>query len=91
MSTTSDLITAAVLFGPGIALSIPILISQRGAKADSEAIQTVLAFSAAERAAALQNEDGPTPPHGGEPAPVPAPATVERLATVINFPTSTAA
>jgi len=91
VSTTSDLITAAVLFGPGALLSIPVIASQRGAKADSAGVQAVLALSAYERAAALADaeQDAPAPPDGGEPMPEPTPAP--RLATVIDFPTRRAA
>ncbi|WP_030271299.1 hypothetical protein [Streptomyces sp. NRRL B-24484] len=92
MSTTSDLITAAVLFGPGALLSIPVIASQRGARADSERVQAVLALSAYERAAALAEteQDAPAPPDGGEPiTPVTEPA--QRLATVIDFPARHAA
>ncbi|MFB7617164.1 hypothetical protein [Kitasatospora sp. NPDC056181] len=85
MSTTTDAITAAVLFGPGLALAVPVLISQRGAKTDSAAVQRVLAESAAERAARAAT-DSAAPPDGGEGAPALADGQPARLATVLPFP-----
>ncbi|GAA4859702.1 hypothetical protein [Kitasatospora terrestris] len=90
MSTTSDLITAAVLFGPGALLSIPVIASQRDAKADSARVQAVLAHSAYERAVLADTEDAaPIPPDGGQPAP--APTEAPRLAAVIDLDTRRAA
>ncbi|MFC5664103.1 hypothetical protein ACFP3U_14055 [Kitasatospora misakiensis] len=90
MSTTTDAITAAVLFGPGAVLGAAALISQRGAKTESAAVRQVLAESAAERAARAATTDT-APPDGGEPLPVPAvteqPA---RLATIHQFPGASA-
>ncbi|WP_033222227.1 hypothetical protein [Kitasatospora phosalacinea] len=93
MSTTANAIIAAVLFGPGIAGAAAYAHSIRGWREDSAAIQTVLAISAYERAAALAEQDGdvPAPPDGGEPAPAPAAESVPRLATVIDFPARRAA
>ncbi|BFV58720.1 hypothetical protein KCMC57_up38240 [Kitasatospora sp. CMC57] len=88
MSTTSDLVTAAVLFGPGTALAAVVLPSLRKSRADSAAVLLVLAESAAARAAAALEESGPTPPTGREPAPETAPAPTVRLATVLAFPTT---
>ncbi|MGW4894415.1 hypothetical protein ACWEQL_19400 [Kitasatospora sp. NPDC004240] len=85
MSTTTDLITAAVLFGPGIAGAAAIAHTWRGAATDSAAIQQVLAESAAERAARVA-VDGAAPPDGGEGAPAPVAEQAARLATVIPFP-----
>ncbi|MFG2903950.1 hypothetical protein ACGF13_02605 [Kitasatospora sp. NPDC048286] len=86
MSTTSDLITAAVLIGPGALLSIPVLASQRGAAADSATVRRALAASAAERAARTTATDT-APPDGGEGAPAPtAAAPAVRLATVHQLP-----
>ncbi|GAA1092096.1 hypothetical protein [Kitasatospora arboriphila] len=83
---TADLVTAAVLFGPGIAGTAAYLTTQRGWRTDSAAVRTVLAESAAARAAA----DNGTPPRGGEPAPdTTAAAEPVRLATVLPFPTTT--
>ncbi|MFJ7910027.1 hypothetical protein [Kitasatospora sp. NPDC096204] len=84
MSTTTDAITAAVLFGPGVVLGAAVLISQRGARADSTAVQQVLAESAAERATRTARTDT-APPDGGEGAPAPTTAPV-RLATILAFP-----
>ncbi|MFF1909691.1 hypothetical protein [Kitasatospora sp. NPDC058218] len=91
MSTTTDLAVAAVLFGPGLAAAVPVLLSQRGARTDSAAIQQVLAESAAERATRATTGDGQAPPDGGEPAPTPAAEPVVRLATVLPFRTRAAA
>ncbi|MFF1868025.1 hypothetical protein [Kitasatospora herbaricolor] len=87
MSTTTDLVTAAVLFGPFVAGSAACAWSLRGAASDSAAVRTVLADHAAERATA--GEDGGTDPDR-EPAPeaTRAPAPAVRLATVLPFPTT---
>ncbi|MFD8706120.1 hypothetical protein ACFV1W_26540 [Kitasatospora sp. NPDC059648] len=85
MSTTSDLVTAAVLMAPGAILSIPIVLSQRGARTDSAAVMQVLAESAAERAARTAATDI-APPDGGEGIPTPASETPIRLAAVLPFP-----
>lgn len=88
MSTTTDILTAAVLFGPGLTGAAAYAVSMRGYRTDSAAIRQVLAESAAERAAkAAADLDGGTPPQGGEPAPAPASAPSAHLATVIDFPT----
>ncbi|MFG3050178.1 hypothetical protein ACGFZP_04360 [Kitasatospora sp. NPDC048239] len=84
MSTTTDAITAAVLFGPGAVLGAAALISQRGHRTDSAAIRTVLAESAAERA--NRAADSAAPPDGGEGAPAPATEQPASLATVLPFP-----
>ncbi|MEV8096045.1 hypothetical protein [Kitasatospora sp. NPDC085879] len=81
---TADLVTAAVLFDPGIAGTAAYLHTQRGWRTDSAAVRTVLAESAAHRAAA----DNGTPPQGGEPAPEAAPVEPVQLATVLPFPTT---
>ncbi|GAA1186884.1 hypothetical protein F4556_003620 [Kitasatospora gansuensis] len=86
MSTTADLVTAAVLFGPGTALAAAVLPSIRRSRIDSAAVHLVLAESAAARAAAALEQDGPTPPTDREPAPETAPAPTARLATVLPFP-----
>ncbi|TYC71346.1 hypothetical protein [Streptomyces sp. CB01881] len=85
MSTTTDILTAAGLLGPGIALAVPVLISQRGAKTDSAAVKQVLAESAAERAARAVT-DSAAPPDGGEGAPTLTDRQPARLATVLPFP-----
>ncbi|MFF4821229.1 hypothetical protein ACFY2K_42375 [Kitasatospora sp. NPDC001309] len=85
MSTTSDLITAAVLMAPGAILSIPVVLSQRGAHADSATVQQALAASAAERAARTAATDT-APPDGGEDIPTPATNAPLRLAAVLPFP-----
>ncbi|MFF2749503.1 hypothetical protein ACFVVA_28675 [Kitasatospora sp. NPDC058048] len=86
MSTTSDLITAAVLIAPGAILSIPVLASQRGAHADSTTVRRALAAPAAERAARTTATSDAAPPDGGDGAPAPAVTTPARLATVLAFP-----
>ena len=86
MSTTSNLITAAVLFGPGLTGGAAVLRSQRGWRTDAAAVATVLAESAAERAAATDAGQHPVPPQGGEPAPDTVPAPVVHLAVVLDFP-----
>lgn len=86
MSTTTDLVTAAVLFGPGLAGAAAIAYTWRGASTDSAAVRQVLAESAAERAARATVTDGAVPPDGGEGAPTPAAEQPARLATVIPFP-----
>ncbi|MEU3494439.1 hypothetical protein ABZ747_13230 [Kitasatospora cineracea] len=92
MSTTANAVIAAVLFGPGIAGAAAYAHSIRGWREDSAATQTVLAISAAERAAALAEQDDiPAPPDGGEPTPAPVPEPAPRLATVIDFPARSAA
>ncbi|MET8627732.1 hypothetical protein ABZW30_28975 [Kitasatospora sp. NPDC004669] len=85
MSTTSDLITAVVLMAPGAILSVPVVLSQRGARADSAAVQQALAASAAERAARTAAPET-APPDGGEGAPAPDTDAPLRLATVLPFP-----
>ncbi|MFD8319151.1 hypothetical protein [Kitasatospora purpeofusca] len=86
MSTTTDAITAAVLFGPGAVLGACHLVSRRGDKSDSAAVRQVLAESAAERATRTAGSDT-APPDGGEGAPTPAHAEQPvRLATVHQFP-----
>ncbi|MGW6916681.1 hypothetical protein ACWGB8_23070 [Kitasatospora sp. NPDC054939] len=82
MSTTTDLITAAALFGPGLAGAAAIARTWRGANDDSTVIQRVLAESAAARAARPTT----APPDGGEGAPAPTAEQPARLATVIPFP-----
>ncbi|MEV7121821.1 hypothetical protein [Kitasatospora griseola] len=87
---TSDLVTAAVLFGPGTLALIPHLASQRASRADSARVNAVLDLSAHDRAtAAEQNDETPAPPDGGEPLLHPAPvihlAPVERLAPVVDL------
>ncbi|MFJ6617421.1 hypothetical protein ACIQOW_07560 [Kitasatospora sp. NPDC091335] len=87
MSTTSDLIAAAVLIGPGALLSIPIVASQRGAAADSATVRRALAASAADRAARTTATGDAAPPDGGEPVTTPATtAPAIRLATVHQLP-----
>ncbi|MFF2616384.1 hypothetical protein [Kitasatospora sp. NPDC058046] len=86
MSTTSDLITAAVLIGPGALLSLPIVASQRGAHADSATVRRALAASAADRAARTTVTGEAAPPDGGEGAPAPAATAPVRLATVHRLP-----
>ncbi|MDH6705332.1 hypothetical protein P3T27_002042 [Kitasatospora sp. MAA19] len=88
MSTTSDLITTAVLIAPGALLSIPVAISQRGARADSAAVRQALAASAAERAARTTATTETAPPDGGEGAPAPAVEAAARLATVHQLPSA---
>lgn len=91
MSTT-DLAIATALFGPGIAAGIAYARSLRGWREDSDAIQTVLALSAAERAAALLDDaDAPAPPDGGQPTPNPVAEIGPRLAAVIGLDTRRAA
>ncbi|MET9177781.1 hypothetical protein ABZX88_06085 [Kitasatospora aureofaciens] len=85
MSTTSDIITAAVLFGPGVILSVPVVLSQRGAHADSNSVHQALAASAAERAARTAATET-APPDGGEGAPTPVTEAPVRLAAVLPFP-----
>ncbi|KIQ62911.1 hypothetical protein TR51_28915 [Kitasatospora griseola] len=92
MSITANALIATVLFGPGIAGAAAYAYSIRGWREDSAALHTVLAISAAERAAALAEaeQDTPAPPDGGEPAPAPV-VEPARLAAVIDFPTRRAA
>ncbi|MEV6208660.1 hypothetical protein [Kitasatospora sp. NPDC051914] len=79
---TTDLVTAAVLFGPGLAGTAAYLHTQRGWRTDTAAVRTVLAESATARAA-----EGGLPPQGGEPAPdTTETAEPVRLATVLPFP-----
>lgn len=85
MSTTSDLITAALLMAPGAILSIPVALSQRGSHADSSSVQQALAASAAERAARAAATET-APPDGGEGIPAPASEAPVRLAVVLQFP-----
>ncbi|MEU8512057.1 hypothetical protein AB0C76_10770 [Kitasatospora sp. NPDC048722] len=85
MSTPADIVTAALL-GTGAALSAAILISQRGARAESAAVMQVLAESAAERAARAAAGTDTAPPDGGEGAPAPAAEQPAQLATVHAFP-----
>ncbi|MFI9269816.1 hypothetical protein ACIGXM_03725 [Kitasatospora sp. NPDC052896] len=87
MSTTPDLITAAVLFGPETVIAGAIAWTWRGSRSDSAAVCQVLADSAAERAATQATDGGGTPPGDREPAPEPAPAPVMRLATVTDLTT----
>ncbi|MFJ5922730.1 hypothetical protein ACIQF6_08995 [Kitasatospora sp. NPDC092948] len=86
---TSDLVTAAVLFGPGTLALIPHLASQRASRAHSARVNAVLAHSAHERAQAEQDDETPAPPDGGEPLPHLAPVVplvpVERLAPVVDL------
>ncbi|WP_035800532.1 hypothetical protein [Kitasatospora mediocidica] len=88
MSATTDLVTAAVLFGPGAVGLAVYAVATRGDSAQSAAVMRMLDESAAERA--VQLTDGPegTPPGDREPAPEAAPAPAVRLATVIDFPTA---
>ncbi|MET8539200.1 hypothetical protein ABZW03_00865 [Kitasatospora sp. NPDC004799] len=89
MSTTTDLIAAAVLIGPGVLLSLPIVASQRGATADSATVHRALAASAAERAARTTDTGDAAPPDGGEGAPAPATAApAARLAAVHQLPSA---
>lgn len=83
MSTTTDLVAAAVLFGPGTLAAIPVVLSQRGSRADSARVRAVLDLSAHERALAAEQDDTATPPDGGEP--LPEPATVVDLAPVVDL------
>ncbi|MFD7642317.1 hypothetical protein ACFV4P_16845 [Kitasatospora sp. NPDC059795] len=86
---TSDLVTAAVLFGPGTLALIPHLASQRASRADSARVNAVLDLSAHDRAHTKQETGTPAPPDGGEPLPQQAPvvhlAPVERLAPVVDL------
>ncbi|MEU1419529.1 hypothetical protein [Kitasatospora sp. NPDC005751] len=82
MSTTTDAIAVALLMTPGAVLGAAALISQRGARTDSAAVQLVLAESAAERAA----RQDIAPPDGGEGAPAPTTERPAGLATVLAFP-----
>ncbi|MFJ1753854.1 hypothetical protein [Kitasatospora sp. NPDC088134] len=82
MSTATDLITAAVLFGPGTLAGAAYALSIRGAAAETAGVRAVLALSAHERAQAEQDGTA-TPPGGGQPLPEPTP--VVRLAPVINL------
>jgi hypothetical protein len=82
--STADLVTAAMLLGPGIAGTAAYLTGQRGWRTDAAAVETVLAESAHARAAA---GDG-VPPQGGEPAPDTSPIEPVRLAAVLPFPTA---
>ncbi|GAA2810121.1 hypothetical protein GCM10010441_38460 [Kitasatospora paracochleata] len=92
MSITANAIIATILFGPGILGGAAYARSLRGAKADSDAIRTVLAISAYERAlAAAEQDENPGPPDGGEPTPAPEAEPTQQLATVIDFPTRRAA
>ncbi|WP_327073814.1 hypothetical protein OG196_22980 [Kitasatospora purpeofusca] len=86
MSTTTDLVTAAALFGPGAVLGVAHLVSRRGDKTDSAAVRTVLAESAAARATRPAAGPDTAPPDGGEGAPAPAAGQPVRLATVVPFP-----
>ncbi|GGV04284.1 hypothetical protein GCM10010495_15000 [Kitasatospora herbaricolor] len=88
MSTTTDLVAAAVLFGPFVAGSAACAWSLRGHASDSAAVRQVLADHAAERAASGEDGGGTDPDR--EPAPDTVPAPVARLATVLPFPTTTA-
>ncbi|PBC78929.1 hypothetical protein BX265_3721 [Streptomyces sp. TLI_235] len=83
-----DLIAAAVLLTPAALGGVALGATWRASATDSEAVRTVLAESAAERAArAADAEEGGTPPPAREPAPRPAAeAAPARLAAVIEFP-----
>ncbi|MFD5436619.1 hypothetical protein ACFWJ4_31275 [Kitasatospora sp. NPDC127067] len=87
MSTTTDAITAAILFGPGAIVGAAALITQHRGRTDSAAVHRVLAESAAERANRTTGPDT-APPDGGEGAPAPAAEQPARLATVHQFPSS---
>ncbi|GGQ89521.1 hypothetical protein [Kitasatospora griseola] len=83
---TSDLVTAAALFGPGTLALIPHLASQRASRADSARVNAVLDLSAHERAQTDQETGTPVPPNGGEPLPQPVQlAPVQRLAPVVQL------
>ncbi|MFJ8625839.1 hypothetical protein ACIRD3_23745 [Kitasatospora sp. NPDC093550] len=85
MSTTTDALVTATLIAPGAILTAAALITQHRGKADSAAVNQVLAASAAERAARAATTDT-APPDGGEGAPAPAvTAPAARLATVLPF------
>lgn len=88
---TTDIITAAILFGPGVAGLTAYALTVRGAAAESAAVLRMLADSAAERAAAQLADGSGGTPGDREPAPEQAPAPVVHLATVIDFPTRQAA
>ncbi|MET9176747.1 hypothetical protein ABZX88_00730 [Kitasatospora aureofaciens] len=90
MSTTTDAITAAVLFGPGAVLASAALITQHRGRTDSAAVLQVLAESAAERANRAAAGTDTAPPDGGEGAPAPVTEIPARLATVHEFPTARA-
>ncbi|KJY38127.1 hypothetical protein [Streptomyces sp. NRRL S-495] len=85
MSTTADLVTAAVVLGPGAVLGVAHLVSRRGDKTDSAAVRQVLAESAANRATRTVGPDT-APPDGGEGAPTPTTEQNAPLATVLAFP-----
>lgn len=85
--STAENIAAAVLIGPGVILSAAALLSQRGHRTDSAAVQLVLAESAAARAAQTTADTTTAPPDGGEGAPAPAPGEQPvSLAPVLPFP-----
>ncbi|MFJ4677136.1 hypothetical protein [Kitasatospora sp. NPDC088783] len=90
MSTTTDLIAAAVIVTPTLLAGAAYAYSIRGAAADSARVRAVLALSAYERETAAEQDDAtPVPPDGGEPLPSTAP--VMRLAPVIDLHTRRAA
>ncbi|GAA5004278.1 hypothetical protein [Kitasatospora paranensis] len=86
--SAADLIAAAVLLTPAALGGVALGATWRSSATDAEAVRTVLAEGAAERAARAQQQDeGGTPPPAREPAPRPATApAAPRLAAVIEFP-----
>ena len=86
MSTTSDLITAAALFGPFVAGGAACAWTMRGYATDAAAVREAIAEYDGTRTD--DTEDGSTPPPEREPAPDTAPAPTARLATVLPFPTA---
>ncbi|GHH72125.1 hypothetical protein GCM10018781_34470 [Kitasatospora indigofera] len=85
MTATSDLITAAILFGPALVGGAACAWTQRGYTSDAAAVRQVLAEYDGTRP---EETEGSTPPPEREPAPETAPAPVVRLATVLPFPTA---
>ncbi|MEU3494484.1 hypothetical protein ABZ747_13470 [Kitasatospora cineracea] len=83
MSTTTDLIAAAVIVTPTALAGAAYALSIRGAAADSARVRAVLALSAYERETAAEQDDTATPPDGGEPLPTTAP--VAHLAPVVDL------
>ena len=89
----TDLITAAVLFGPAVLIGTPLMLAVHRATRHDKAVLAMLAQERAKRAAAPAAEDAP-PPDGGQPTPATTdapPARAEGLAQVIAFPVRRAA
>ena len=91
----TDLITAAVLFGPAALIGTPLLLAAHRGTRHDKAVLAMLAQERAKRAAVqVEAEDNP-PPDGGQPDPVLADtstgAGTDDLAQITPFPARRAA